>query len=41
MAMWGLVAAARGGARGLELLAETAVCALLGALNLLLKIFVH
>jgi hypothetical protein len=41
MAMWGFVAAVRGGARGLELLVETLICALLGALNLLLKIFVH
>ena len=41
LAMWGLVAALRGGARGLELLAETLVCATLGFLTLVVKIFVH
>ena len=38
---WGLVAAVRGGARGLELGVETIVCASLGLLVVVLKIFVH
>lgn len=41
LGMWGLVAALRGGARGLELLLETLVCAALGCLTLVLKIFIH
>jgi hypothetical protein len=38
---WGLLAAVRGGARGLELVAETLVCALLGFGVVVLKIFIH
>jgi len=38
---WGMVAALRGGARGLELVVETLVCASLGLLVVVLKIFVH
>jgi hypothetical protein len=41
LACWGLVAALRGGARGLELAAETLVCAALGFLVLLLKSVIH
>ena len=41
MALWGLIAALRGGSRGLELVVETLVCAALGFLVLVLKIFVH
>ncbi len=38
---WGLVAAVRGGARGWELAVETTLCASLGLLVVVLKIFVH
>ncbi len=41
LACWGLVAALRGGARGLELLLETVVCALFGVLVVVLKIYIH
>jgi hypothetical protein len=41
LALWGLVAAVRGGARGAELLLETLVCAALGFAVLVLKIFIH
>lgn len=41
LACWGLVAALRGGARGLELVVETLVCAALGFVVLVLKIFIH
>jgi hypothetical protein len=41
LVFWGLLAAVRGGARGLELVAETLVCALLGFGVVVLKIYIH
>ena len=41
LVFWGLLAAVRGGARGLELVAETLVCAVLGFGVVVLKIFIH